>query len=118
VTDIRRMLSEDARYKFTLKNRPSVGHFRKDREKLRDNSPINNVDAVKIPILLVHGDKDLSVPIRHSKKFAAKLGKGGKPHKLVILEDGDHSLSLERNRVLFLQQLEAFLGQHLGRGAG
>ena len=93
-----------------------MGHFRRDREKLRDNSPINNVDAITIPILLIHGDKDLTVPVRHSKKLAAKLKKHKKPHRLVILEDGDHQLLLERNRVLFLRELEEFLHEHLDSG--
>ena len=116
VTDIRRMLSENAHYKFGLKNRPSVGDYRKDRDRLRDTSPINNVDAIKVPILLVHGDKDLSVPIGHSKKMAAKLKKLGKPHRMVVLKDGNHNLSLEQNRVQFLRELELFLAEQLGGG--
>jgi dipeptidyl aminopeptidase/acylaminoacyl peptidase len=113
ITDIRRMLSEGARYKFGLKDRPAVGDYQKDRGKLKDTSPINNVEAIKIPILLVHGDKDRSVPIGHSKKMAAKLKKLGKPHRMVVLKDGNHRLSLERNRVQFLRELESFLTENL-----
>jgi dipeptidyl aminopeptidase/acylaminoacyl peptidase len=113
VTDIPRMLKEDSRYKFRTRNPPSVGHYRKDRDKLRDNSPINNVDVIQVPILLVHGDKDRVVPYRHSKKMAARLKKDKKPHVFVTLENGDHHLSLEQNRIRFLKELEAFLAEHL-----
>jgi len=118
VTDIPRMLKEDSRYKFMSQNRPSVGHYRKDRDSLRDNSPINNVDVIQIPILLVHGDNDRVVPYRHSKKMAAKLNKDKKPHALVTLEDGNHHLSLEQNRIRFLKELESFLAEHLSDDRG
>ncbi len=113
VTDIRKMLAENTRYKFGLKNYPSIGKYRKDKDKLKDTSPINNVEAIKIPILLVHGDKDLSVPIDHSKMLARKLKKSGKPYRMVVLKDGNHNLSLERNRVRYLRELESFLAEHL-----
>ena len=108
------MLSENTRYKFGLKNYPSIGNYRKDKDKLKDTSPINNVEAIKVPILLVHGDKDLSVPISHSKMMARKLKKQGKPHRLVVQKDGNHNMTLEKNRVRYIKELEAFLEQHLG----
>ena len=114
VTDIPRMLKEDARFKFTTRNQPSIGHYQQDRDTLRDNSPINNVDVIRIPILLLHGDADRSVPYGHSKRMAARLRKQRKPQTFVTLKDGNHHLSLESNRVRFLKELEVFLGQHLG----
>ena len=113
VTDLRKMLSERARYKFVDKNQPSIGNFKTDREKLRDNSPINNVDAIKIPILLVHGDQDLVVPISHSKRMASKLKKARKQHEFVVLKDGNHYLSSESNRIRFLREIDSFLARHM-----
>jgi dipeptidyl aminopeptidase/acylaminoacyl peptidase len=114
VTDIPLILREGAPGRFAKRNPPNVGNYWKDRGLLRDNSPINNVDAIKIPILLIHGDKDLSVDVGHSKRMAAELKKKGVPTRLVILKDGNHHLSLERNRIRMLKELEAFLGKHLG----
>jgi dipeptidyl aminopeptidase/acylaminoacyl peptidase len=96
------MLKEDSRYKFASRNRPSVGHYRRDRENLRDNSPINNADIIQIPILLVHGDNDRVVPYQHSKRMAAKLKKEKTPYVFI---------SLEQNRVRFLKELESFLAE-------
>jgi dipeptidyl aminopeptidase/acylaminoacyl peptidase len=117
VTDLPKMLSERARYKFFDKNQPSVGSFKADREKLRDNSPINNVDAVRIPILLVHGDQDLVVPISHSKRMASKLKKARKQYEFVVLEDGNHHLESESNRIRFLQEIDRFLARYLAKTA-
>lgn len=115
VSDIDRMIAQDQRYKFAMNNPPNVGSRRDDKDQLRDTSPINNIDAIKVPVLLVHGDKDLSVNASHSKRMARALKRARKPHKLVILKDGNHHLQLERHRIRFLKELETFLGEHIGR---
>ncbi len=114
VTDIRRMLAEGRRYKFASNNPPNVGDRFDDKGQLRDTSPINNVDAIKIPILLIHGDKDLSVDVSHSERMAKALKKAKKPYKLVIFKDGNHHLQLEKHRISFLRELEAFLDEQIG----
>jgi len=40
-------------------------------------SPAMHVDAVKIPILLIHGDKDESVPVEQSESHAETAAEGG-----------------------------------------
>lgn len=114
VTDIVRMLREKMHYKFATDNPPNVGSRMDDKDQLRDTSPINNIDAIEIPILLVHGDKDLAVDVSHSTRMAKALKKARKPHKLVILKDGNHYLQIERHRIRFLKELEAFLDKHIG----
>lgn len=114
VTDIPRMLAEGRRYKFASNNPPNVGNRFDDHGQLRDTSPINGVDAIKIPILLIHGDKDLSVDVSHSERMAKALKKAKKPHKLVIFKDGNHYHQLEKHRISFLRELEAFLDEQIG----
>ena len=114
VSDIRKMIAQDRQYKFATNNPPNTGSRKDDKEQLRDTSPINNIDAIRIPVLLVHGDKDLSVGVDQSKRMAKALKKAGKPYKLVILKDGNHYLELERHRLRFLRELEAFLDKHIG----
>lgn len=53
-------------------------------------SPIDVVEDVSIPILIVHGDNDQRVPVLHAYKYADELKKYGKDHKLVVLENADH----------------------------
>jgi dipeptidyl aminopeptidase/acylaminoacyl peptidase len=45
----------------------------------------------QIPILLYHGDRDQTVDIEQSRKFAAALG--SKPHKFVEIKDMGHQLN-------------------------
>jgi len=110
------MLAEASRYKFIDRNQPSVGDYSGDRGKLRDNSPANNAELIQIPILLVHGDRDLTVPIAHSKMMAARLKRLKKSCRMVVLKNGNHHMELEKNRVLFYRELEEFLAEQIGGG--
>lgn len=53
-------------------------------------SPIEVVSEVKVPVLIVHGDKDQRVPVKHAYKYAEELKKYNKKHKLIVLEGADH----------------------------
>ncbi|NMP32077.1 S9 family peptidase [Thalassotalea sp. M1531] len=53
-------------------------------------NPIKHVDKVNIPILVVHGDIDIRVPVKHSREFVDLLEKYNKDYKYVELNDADH----------------------------
>jgi dipeptidyl aminopeptidase/acylaminoacyl peptidase len=86
------------------------------RDKLKLDSPRRHADAVTIPVLMIHGDMDYQVRYEHSSNMASALKRAKKPHKLVRLEDADHQLSREDQRITLLTELEAFLKTHLGTG--
>ena len=44
----------------------------------------------KIPVFLFHGDRDRTVKIEQSRKFAAALKDAGKPYKLLEIPDMGH----------------------------
>lgn len=113
VTDIHKMLSDSSRYRFQDSNMPHVGGRWSDGQQLRDTSPINNINSIKAPILLVHGDVDRSVPIEHSERMAGKLKRAKKSYRFVRQENGDHHLSREDHRIQFLTEMERFLAEHL-----
>ena len=46
----------------------------------------------RLPILLVHGDKDVRVDIEQSQWLAKALTEKGHPHKLVVYPGADHGL--------------------------
>lgn len=53
-------------------------------------SPVEQVDKVNVPILVVHGDIDSRVPVKHSRDFVSELEKYKKDFKYIELEDADH----------------------------
>ncbi len=66
---------------------------------------------------MIHGDMDYQVRYEHSSNMASALKRAKKPHKLVRLEDADHQLSREDQRITLLTELEAFLKTHLRTGS-
>lgn len=53
-------------------------------------SPLEEVDKVNVPVLLIHGDVDQRVPVDHAEKYLTKLGNAEKQHTYVELEGADH----------------------------
>jgi len=75
-------------------------------------SPIHHVDAVKIPILLVHGKDDSVVPIEQSRLMLKALQAAHKDAQLIELDGEDHWLSRGKTRLQMLQATTAFLIAH------
>jgi pimeloyl-ACP methyl ester carboxylesterase len=57
----------------------------------RKNKIFNKNIALKIPVTMIHGNKDISVPIIYSKKVLKLFSSSKK--KLIIIKNGNHSLS-------------------------
>ncbi len=106
LADSRHYLGEEARRQLLGK-----------RSELERVSPLRRAAEIRAPILLVHGEDDRVVPVKHSRKMAKALKKNGKTHRYVELENGSHSLSNQRNRTLFLQAVESFLLEFLPPGS-
>ena len=62
----------------------------------RKNKVLNKKIKLKINVTMVHGSKDEVVPVKYSRKVLRMFTKAKK--KLVILKNGDHSLST-KNRL-------------------
>ncbi|MFO1426435.1 MAG: S9 family peptidase [Steroidobacteraceae bacterium] len=85
-------------------------------EDLKANSPRRRAAEIRVPVLLVHGDRDTQSHVSQSRDMAKALERAGRPYELVVIEDGDHALSRPEWRLLLYRKLEVFLGQHLGPG--
>jgi dipeptidyl aminopeptidase/acylaminoacyl peptidase len=85
-----------------------------DDDDLEARSPYYQANKIKIPMLLLHGEKDRVVDVRQSREMADELADLGKDVTYVELENGDHYLSIQRNRHRVFQEMETFLKKHLG----
>lgn len=56
-------------------------------------NPIDEVQKVNVPMLLIHGSVDQRVPPVHVRKYLSKLDKYNKNYKYVELEGADHFYS-------------------------
>ncbi|HTF97352.1 MAG TPA: S9 family peptidase [Cellvibrio sp.] len=76
---------------------------------LKDISPINHAEAIKKPILLIHGENDRQVEIEHSEKMHKALLKAGKDVEFLTLPLEDHYLTNESNRIATFKAMDKFL---------
>ena len=73
----------------------------------RKNKVLNKKINHKINITMVHGQKDEVVPVSYSKKVL-KIFKNSRK-KLVIIKNGDHSLSSPKHLVMLKKELKLII---------
>ena len=56
---------------------------------------------------------DINAKFEHSREMDKALARENKPHELIVIKDGVHSLSQPVIRLTLYQALERFLAQHL-----
>jgi dipeptidyl aminopeptidase/acylaminoacyl peptidase len=91
-----------------------MGASRSDTAKMDAMSPAEHAESVKAPILLMHSDKDVTVPIEQSKAEANALKRAGKDVQFITMEGDDHQLSYAETRIHMLLETEKFLAAHIG----
>ena len=114
VSDLRMFLLRMRKFSTKGFVKEKIGDPGKDKKRLIATSPAKQVEKIKIPVFIAHGDWDRVVGIEQSEAMVKALKKKGKDYEYLRLEHGDHSLSLQENRTLFFEKLKAFLGKHLG----
>lgn len=75
-------------------------------------SPINAVDRIKAPLLLIHGKKDVTVDHGQSARMYSAMTKAGKSVEFVSVPLADHYFTREADRMTLLTSMEAFLARH------
>jgi len=81
-------------------------------------SPIDEVEKVNVPVLLIHGSVDQRVPPAHSRKYRRLLEKYGKDYKYVELDGADHFYStlFFEHQIKLYSSLIDFLKNDCGPG--
>lgn len=75
-------------------------------------SPIEHVNAINVPVLLIHGRDDLVVPFEQSQVMFDAMTRAKKDVALVTLKREDHWLSRSETRLQMLQASVRFLRAH------
>jgi acetyl esterase/lipase len=99
-------------YRQLLGYEPGTAAEEMDAAKKSSVSPITFVSKDDPPILIVHGDADVIVPVKHALDLDIEMGKAGADSELFLVEGGRHNVaggaepgSVERSK--------AFLKEHL-----
>ena len=75
-------------------------------------SPLRHADQITVPLMLIHGRDDTTVPYDQSESIAKAMKHAGKPVEFVTLDKEDHYLSRSETRLQMLQTSVEFLRKY------
>lgn len=103
-------LAESAAHKY--------GHPERDRELLQALSPMSRIDALRVPLLAIHGEHDTNVPPGESEQIVRAAQQRGLAAELLMLPDEGHDFRHAHTRRLFRRTAVAWMERHLTGGVG
>ncbi len=89
------------------------GHPEHDRELLHALSPMSRIDALRVPVLAVHGEHDSNVPPGESEQFVRAARERGVEAELLVLRDEGHDFRRADNRRAFRRTAADWIERHL-----
>lgn len=84
-----------------------------DPDFLASISPINKVDRITAPLLIIHGENDPRVPVSEARQIAKALGDRGVAVDTLIFPDEGHGTSKRSNVLIDYRRRVDFLKKHL-----
>jgi dipeptidyl aminopeptidase/acylaminoacyl peptidase len=103
--------------------RPYLGQFysavgdpeiEMDRKDMQSRSPINFVNNIKAPLMLVQGANDPRVTQVESDNIAKAMNKRGLPVEYILAKDEGHGFQKRDNKLAYIVAMEQFFAEHLG----
>ena len=77
-------------------------------------SPINHVDKIRAPLMVVHGANDPRVPQDEAEQIVAAVKARGGVVEYLLYHDEGHGVAKLHNRIHCYSRVVAFLSTHLG----
>jgi dipeptidyl aminopeptidase/acylaminoacyl peptidase len=110
VTDLAMLKSEVQDYT----NAEIVDRFIGQGPHIIEGSPLRHASAIKVPVLLVHGDMDMNVHSLESEKMEAALRAAGDQVDFLRFKTLDHQLEDGAARTEMLTKIGALLDRTIG----
>ncbi|MGY1696050.1 S9 family peptidase [Geodermatophilus sp. SYSU D00814] len=82
-------------------------------KRYEQNSPHRFADAIRTPVLVIHGDKDYRVPIGEGLRLFYDLQKRGVPSRFLYFPDENHWVLTPGNSTVWYETVLAFLAEHV-----
>ncbi|MGD9814106.1 MAG: alpha/beta hydrolase family protein [Hyphomonadaceae bacterium] len=96
----------------------AIGDPGRDRDVLIANSAARNADRVTIPLLIIHGEEDETVPLEQSEIMVRAMQQAGRPVRLIELANTNHNFTPDQGDAwrMVMNEALAFYAQHIGPG--
>lgn len=82
-------------------------------ELCREVTPLSHLDAADPPVLILHGTKDKTVPLRDSAVFAEALARAGIEHEMIVIPNAPHTFDLQPKQRDLRPLVLEFFDRHL-----
>ncbi|MFP5068411.1 prolyl oligopeptidase family serine peptidase [Pseudonocardia nantongensis] len=87
-------------------------------EMARENSPHRHADAIRTPMLVIHGDRDYRVPIGEGLRLwwdlvSRQADPAANPHRFLYFPDENHWVLAPKHAILWYETVHAFLAVHV-----
>ncbi|MBP9759952.1 MAG: S9 family peptidase [Candidatus Pacebacteria bacterium] len=90
------------------------GRLDTDRAFLESISPINSIENITAPLMVIHGANDPRVPLSEAEQVVSKLRAHGREVQLLVYQDEGHGLAKLENKLDAYPRMVAFLHEALG----
>lgn len=90
-----------------------IGDLEEDAEMLQDRSPLNHVEKITVPMLVVQGANDPRVVQAESDQMVEALRNNGNEVYYIVYGNEGHGFAIEANRLEFAGRIEEFLYNHV-----
>jgi dipeptidyl aminopeptidase/acylaminoacyl peptidase len=111
---IESQLDPDIREDLRWWDRQNTGDIEKDKARLEHYSPINHLDDVKAPLLLLGGALDPRCPPKQIGEVATRLRARGRICDYVVYPDEGHEISGLEHRIDYDRRTVDFILEHTG----
>ncbi|MCO4793849.1 MAG: S9 family peptidase [Bacteriovoracaceae bacterium] len=105
-------LKNTADYRRKLRE-SEYGFLDKDMEALEKLSPINFLDKIKAPLMVIHGANDPRVPAGEAIQIHDEMTKRNLPSELILFSDEGHGVRKRKNKVAKYGHTLRFFNKYL-----
>jgi len=102
----RKKLGHDQAY---LSYTRTIGNPETEKDLLEAHSPINYMNRLQAPLMIVHGTKDYRVPIGQAIELRKTLDRLGKDYEWIVKKDEGHGFRKPKNKIELFTKMDAFL---------
>jgi dipeptidyl aminopeptidase/acylaminoacyl peptidase len=90
------------------------GDPEKDADFLESISPLNFIDRIEAPLMVIHGANDPRVPVQEAEQIVSTLRARGREVDYLRYEDEGHGLAKAKNRADAWPKVVRFFQRHMG----
>ena len=85
------------------------GRLDHERDFLESIAPMNHVDKIKVPLMVIHGANDPRVPLSEAEQLVAALRRRNVPVEFLVFDDEGHGIAKRKNKRIVYPAVANFL---------